>query len=77
MGMKQKLVTFLGALLAFGVCNPCLAQSRRGDFRQEGDLKVGGPAPDFNLKRLHGDGKVKLSSFKGKKPVVLIFGSYT
>ena len=43
----------------------------------EGDLRVGDEAPDFELKRLHGEGAVKLSDFKGKKPVFVIFGSYT
>jgi peroxiredoxin len=38
---------------------------------------VGQDAPDFALKALHGEKTVKLSSFRGKKPVVLIFGSYT
>lgn len=39
---------------------------------------VGDKAPDFTLEILDGKGKkVKLSSFKGKKPVLLIFGSYT
>ena len=56
---------------------PSFAQRRPGDSRREGNLKVGNLAPDFNLKRLRGEGKVKLSSFKGKRPVVLIFGSYT
>lgn len=36
-----------------------------------GHLNVGDPAPDFNLNQ------VRLSAFQGKKPVVLIFGSYT
>jgi peroxiredoxin len=44
---------------------------------QDGSLKVGDVAPDFELKRLEGEGTVKLSGFKDKKPVVLIFGSYT
>jgi len=40
--------------------------------------KVGAEAPDFKLKTLADAKKeVKLSDFKGKKPVVLIFGSYT
>ncbi|NOZ24137.1 MAG: redoxin domain-containing protein [Planctomycetes bacterium] len=57
---------------------PSWAQARRkGDFRRDVTLKVGDPAPDFNLKRLHDKGKVRLSSFRGKRPVVLIFGSYT
>ena len=34
-------------------------------------------APDFELKSLDGETSVKLSTFKGKKPVALIFGSYT
>jgi cytochrome oxidase Cu insertion factor (SCO1/SenC/PrrC family) len=47
------------------------------DRPDEGKLKVGDAAPDFELKQLEGEGTVKLSGFKDKKPVVLIFGSYT
>ena len=42
-----------------------------------GDLPVGQEAPDFSLKSLNGDASVRLSSFRGQKPVVLVFGSYT
>ena len=42
-----------------------------------GDLQVGQEAADFSLKSLNGDGSVRLSSFRGQKPVVLVFGSYT
>ena len=38
---------------------------------------VGDEAPDFELPRLDGDGNVRLSAFRGRKPVALIFGSYT
>ena len=38
---------------------------------------VGEDAPDFTLKTRGDDRSVTLSQFKGKKPVVLIFGSYT
>jgi len=40
---------------------------------------AGTVAPDFKLPRLHAEDKapVTLSSFRGKKPVALIFGSYT
>jgi hypothetical protein len=38
---------------------------------------VGTPAPDFELLLLGGDERVRLSAFRGKKPVALIFGSYT
>ncbi len=33
--------------------------------------------PDFSLKRMGSEERVRLSSFKGKKPVALVFGSYT
>ena len=44
---------------------------------RSGSLKVGQPAPDFNLSSPDKKNLVKLSSLKGEKPVVLIFGSYT
>ncbi|MGE5327162.1 MAG: hypothetical protein ACM3NO_08995 [Deltaproteobacteria bacterium] len=44
---------------------------------RRGHLKVGGPAPDFALKTADGSQAVRLSSFRGQKPVVLIFGSHT
>ncbi|OLE78380.1 MAG: hypothetical protein AUF76_19310 [Acidobacteria bacterium 13_1_20CM_2_65_9] len=42
-----------------------------------GTLQVGDPAPDFTLPLLHGDRAVTLSAEYRRKPVVLIFGSYT
>lgn len=50
---------------------------RRGDFRTPDRLKVGDPAPDVTLQSLDGPQKVTLSDFRGKRPVVLVFGSYT
>jgi hypothetical protein len=40
-------------------------------------LKEGDAAPDFTLPDPSGKKQVTLSSFKGKRPVVLIFGSCT
>jgi hypothetical protein len=40
-------------------------------------LKVGDPAPNFTLADPTGKKQVTLTSFQGKKPVVLIFGSHT
>jgi len=40
-------------------------------------LRVGDVAPDFTLKTLDGKKTVTLSRFQGKKPVLLVFGSYT
>jgi hypothetical protein len=42
-----------------------------------GHLQLGDTAPDFTLKTPDGSEQVQLSSFHDKKPVVLIFGSYT
>ena len=42
-----------------------------------GDLKPGDAAPDFSLTELNKSAQVQLSSFRGKQPVVLVFGSYT
>src|SRR5271168_3303516 len=42
-----------------------------------GHLQVGDAAPDFTLKTVDGAKEVQLSSFRGKQPVVLVFGSYT
>lgn len=39
--------------------------------------RVGELAPDFTLKAQHGKEEVTLSAFRGRKPVVLIFGSFT
>ena len=36
----------------------------------------GEPAPDFDLRRADGKGRVRLSDLRGK-PVVLVFGSFT
>jgi len=39
--------------------------------------KVGDLAPDFKLRDLNGKNPVRLSDFHNKKPVALIFGSFT
>ncbi len=45
--------------------------------RDEMGPAVGQTPPDFFLKRMGSDEKVRLSSFSGQRPVGLIFGSYT
>ena len=42
-----------------------------------GHLHSGDPAPDFRLRVLHSQETVQLASFRDRKPVALIFGSYT
>ena len=39
--------------------------------------KEGEVPPNFNLQRMGSEERVELSSFKSKKPVALVFGSYT
>jgi hypothetical protein len=46
-------------------------------FARAGSLRVGDPAPDFELITRDRRQSVRLSDFRGKQPVVLIFGSYT
>ena len=76
---------FVLALVAGGLLvSPAAAQTgnqrpKRGadDIPRQGSLRVGEFAPDFTLKMKEGNRDVKLSSFKGRRPVVLVFGSYT
>jgi hypothetical protein len=42
-----------------------------------GTIHVGDDAPDFQLSTLDHKSNVELSAFRGKQPVVLVFGSYT
>ena len=39
--------------------------------------QVGDMAPDFALRDVNGENPVRLSEFRGRKPVALVFGSYT
>jgi hypothetical protein len=42
-----------------------------------GHLQIGDRSPDFTLPLLDHSGSITLSSWRGRKPVVLVFGSYT
>lgn len=46
-------------------------------WARSGNLEVGDTAPDFTLPAQDGSGDVTLSSHRGQRPVVLVFGSYT
>ena len=52
-----------------------LAQGELGSW-WEGP-RINQEAPDFDLPLQKGKGRIRLSKFKGDKPVVLIFGSFT
>jgi hypothetical protein len=46
-------------------------------WARAGRLQVGDEAPDFSLRAHDRDARVSLSTFRGHRPVVLVFGSYT
>jgi EF hand domain-containing protein len=52
-----------------------LLSSELGSFHE--GPKLGDRAPDFTLKTQDGRQEIRLSQFRGQKPVVLIFGSFT
>jgi Ca2+-binding EF-hand superfamily protein len=54
------------------VITPAAKGERHADTLEVGDL-----APDFSLPTQDGKSEIRLSSFRGKVPVVLVFASYT
>jgi hypothetical protein len=71
------IVLLSGILLVTGVFAQERERGRRGMSMEDDAPKRGDVAPDFTLKTADGKGEVALASFRGKRPVVLIFGSYT
>lgn len=47
------------------------------DVARKGSVNVGEMAPDFSLESPDHKDHFQLSSLRGEKPVVLVFGSYT
>lgn len=54
-----------------------LPASRMWLWARNGTLAEGDLAPDFTLPTVDHTAKVTLSSHRGRRPVVLVFGSYT
>jgi len=87
MKCEMRMATVLVvSLLASGwlAVSDCSAQgnsrrerARQRMNRQDDAPKVGDEAPLFKLKSLDGESETELKAFRGEKPVVLIFGSYT
>lgn len=50
------------------------SEGKSGDFKSS--LRAGDEAPDFELPTVEGD-RVRLSAFRGRKHVLLEFGSIT
>lgn len=71
MHTRRAVVLTLAALAAM----PALA--RPPNPKRTPGVEVGAEAPDFTLRMLNSDETVQLSKVIGKRPVVLVFGSYT
>jgi len=69
------LLSFSVVAAAFAQVPKVVTPGQMGD--RAGNLRVGDVAPDFDLKVMHKESHVVLSSFRNKRPVALVFGSYT
>jgi hypothetical protein len=68
-----QIMRYVPAALVWGV----IPGPRIWLWARQGTLAEGQPAPDFTLPTSDRTGTVTLSSHRGQRPVVLIFGSYT
>jgi len=65
---------YMPAMVVFGA----LPAERMWLYARRGSLNQGDIAPDFTLRTVQDKSqRVTLSSYRGSKPVVLVFGSYT
>lgn len=76
--MRQPPVQFAGAIAKMpGPLFMVLPFQTLWFRARAGALSEGSASPDFQLPSLDKKSTVRLSSFRGVRPVVLIFGSYT
>ena len=68
---------FVAVALVAGLLGAAGATSDQRQTRARDLLNVGDDAPNFKLKTLKQDAEFELASNFGKRPTVLIFGSYT
>jgi hypothetical protein len=68
-----QIMRYVPAPLVWGV----LPGPRLWLWARRGALAEGQQAPDFTLPTADRTGRVTLSSHRGQRPVVLVFGSYT
>jgi hypothetical protein len=68
-----RIMAHLPAPLVWGL----LPAPRIWLWARAGRLQEGDPAPDFTLATFDHSRRVTLSSHRGDRPVVLVFGSYT
>lgn len=77
--MYQKPESFSRVMKPLGAAAPFLFFPFETMWRQAraGHIHAGDAAPDFTLPVLDSKDTVTLASFRGRQPVVLVFGSYT
>ena len=68
-----QIMRYVPAPLVWGV----VPGPRIWTWARRGVLAESEPAPDFTLPTADRTGSVTLSSHRGQRPVVLVFGSYT
>ena len=78
----EKILAFGVLILVFGIglsqADAQQTKKQRSERRSQQDaLRVADLAPTFVLKSLGEESETDLASLRDKKPVVLIFGSYT
>jgi len=79
LGMRQPPDAFSRAAAAFpaGLIFATMPAETLWKLARAGKLQPGDPAPDFTLPTADKTSEVQLSSHRGVRPVMLIFGSYT
>ncbi len=76
--MKRWMTMMVTSLAMMVFTTGTVAQQNfRSWGRDDNAPKVGDMAPTFKLKSLDGTEETDLEQFRGKKPMVLFFGSYT
>jgi len=85
----MKKITMMTAGLALGavLCSPTVFAQPGGGAKGSGKVSerpkrpapliIGEKAPLFALKSLDGKSETDVSSFRGQRPIILFFGSYT
>jgi hypothetical protein len=69
--LRSEKRALLGKEINWAVVGPELIEALK-----DRKLAPGTPAPDFSLRALADQRSVRLSDYRGKKPVVLVFGSF-
>jgi hypothetical protein len=77
--------TAVGGAAAVNQCMAWLSRPRPSSSERpttpspmpQANIAVGAPAPDFDLPLLRKDGRIHLASYRGRKPVVVVFGNFS